>query len=145
MKLLLVSLLLGSLSFATVAEDREFNENVKDNSVFYENQDGSASASLSILAPIANLSTTKEYAQYVMDSYRGWNLSAVIQHQGFSFRFVDNAPCVGLVTYFDGRSYLFFKACGNIKKDSLKELYKKANEKLKISDILKKQSKTNMY
>lgn len=71
MKGLLVSLLLCSLSFASLAKDGEFSEFVKDNSVFYENQDGTASASLSILAPIANLSTTKEYAQYVMDSYRG--------------------------------------------------------------------------
>ena len=55
MKGLLVSLLLCSLSFASLAKDGEFSEFVKDNSVFYENQDGTASASLS---PMNNVSTS---------------------------------------------------------------------------------------
>ena len=82
---------------------------------------------------------------YMMDSYQGWDLKAVVDLRGFAFKYVDNAPCSGLLTYFDGRSYLFFLACGNFEKDELTALYKKANQALKVSEILKLQARPNLY
>ena len=80
-----------------------------------------------------------------MDSYQGWDLQPVLDLRGFSFKFVDNAPCSGLLTYFDGRSYILFKACGVVSSEELMQLYKRANEKLKLDETLKKQSKANLY
>ena len=115
------------------------------NKASYYDEQGGKNASLQILDPIVNLSTTKQYAQYMMDSYQGWDLKAVVDLRGFAFKYVDNAPCSGLLTYFDGRSYLFFLACGNFEKDELTALYKKANQALKVSEILKLQARPNLY
>ena len=62
-----------------------------------------------------------------------------------SFKFVDNAPCSGLVTYFDGRAYLLFKACGKVSEADLKTLFNRANQKLKLEETLKKQSRAQLY
>ena len=109
MKKLIYAALILSLSVS--AKESDYEEFIKSDSVIYEKIDGSARASLSLVNPIINLSTTKDYAQYVMDSYQGWDLQPVLDLRGFSFKFVDNAPCSGLLTYFDGRSYILFKAC----------------------------------
>ncbi|MBO6257988.1 MAG: hypothetical protein J6M93_01420 [Succinivibrio sp.] len=126
-------------------DDSGFEERLVDKSISYVRPDGSAWASLQIMEPELTLSTTKAYAQYVMDSYQGWDLKPVIDLRGFSFKYVDNAPCAGLVTYFDGRSYLFFKACGSIEENELKDLFLKGGEKLKLQEILKKQAKPSVY
>ena len=143
MKKLIYAALILSLSVS--AKESDYEEFIKSDSVIYENIDGSARASLSLVNPIINLSTTKDYAQYVMDSYQGWDLQPVLDLRGFSFKFVDNAPCSGLLTYFDGRSYILFKACGVVSSEELMQLYKRANEKLKLDETLKKQSKANLY
>ena len=135
MKKLIYAALILSLSVS--AKESDYEEFIKI--------DGSARASLSLVNPIINLSTTKDYAQYVMDSYQGWDLQPVLDLRGFSFKFVDNAPCSGLLTYFDGRSYILFKACGVVSSEELMQLYKRANEKLKLDETLKKQSKANLY
>ena len=143
MKKLIYAALILSLSVS--AKESDYEEFIKSDSVIYEKIDGSARASLSLVNPIINLSTTKDYAQYVMDSYQGWDLQPVLDLRGFSFKFVDNAPCTGLLTYFDGRSYILFKACGVVSSEELMQLYKRANEKLKLDETLKKQSKANLY
>ena len=143
MKKLIYAALIRSLSVS--AKESDYEEFIKSDSVIYEKIDGSARASLSLVNPIINLSTTKDYAQYVMDSYQGWDLQPVLDLRGFSFKFVDNAPCSGLLTYFDGRSYILFKACGVVSSEELMQLYKRANEKLKLDETLKKQSKANLY
>ena len=134
MKKLIYAALILSLSVS--AKESDYEEFIKSDS---------ARASLSLVNPIINLSTTKDYAQYVMDSYQGWDLQPVLDLRGFSFKFVDNAPCSGLLTYFDGRSYILFKACGVVSSEELMQLYKRANEKLKLDETLKKQSKANLY
>ena len=143
MKKLIYAALILSLSVS--AKESDYEEFIKSDSVIYEKIDGSARASLSLVNPIINLSTTKDYAQYVMDSYQGWDLQPVLDLRGFSFKFVDNAPCSGLLTYFDGRSYILFKACGVVSSEELMQLYKRANEELKLDETLKKQSKANLY
>ena len=143
MKKLIYAALILSLSVS--AKESDYEEFIKSDSVIYEKIDGSARASLSHVNPIINLSTTKDYAQYVMDSYQGWDLQPVLDLRGFSFKFVDNAPCSGLLTYFDGRSYILFKDCGVVSSEDLMQLYKRANEKLKLDETLKKQSKANLY
>ena len=143
MKKLIYAALILSLSVS--AKESDYEEFIKSDSVIYEKIDGSARASLSLVNPIINLSTTKDYAQYVMDSYQGWDLQPVLDLRGFSFKFVDNAPCSGLLTYFDGRSYILFKACGVVSSEELMQVYKRANEKLKLDETLKKQSKANLY
>ena len=85
------------------------------------------------------------YAQYVMDRYRGWDLKPVVSLRGFTFRYVDNAPCSGLVTYFDGRSYLLFTGCGDVGGDTLKPLYEEAGRKLKLKESLKRESRPNIF
>ena len=143
MKKLIYAALILSLSVS--AKESDYEEFIKSDSVIYEKIDGSARASLSLVNPIINLSTTKDYAQYVMDSYQGWDLQPVLDLRGFSFKFVDNAPCSGLLTYFDGRTYISFKACGVVSSEELMQLYKRANEKLKLDETLKRQSKANLY
>lgn len=142
-KLFSLFLIFFSLSAAAAVED--FEEVIVGNKASYYDEQGGKNASLQILDPIVNLSTTKQYAQYMMDSYQGWDLKAVVDLRGFAFKYVDNAPCSGLLTYFDGRSYLFFQACGNFDKNELTALYKKANQALKVSEILKLQSRPNLY
>ena len=141
----LSSLFLIFLSLSVAAAVEAFEEVIVGNKASYYDEQGGKNASLQILDPIVNLSTTKQYAQYMMDSYQGWDLKAVVDLRGFAFKYVDNAPCSGLLTYFDGRSYLFFQACGNFEKNELTALYKKANQALKVSEILKLQSRPNLY
>lgn len=137
--------LLSGAAFALDTDYVESVDTVNRSSVSYEAADGSFSASLKIMRAQVNLSTTKEYAQYVMDSYQGWGLKPVVDLRGFSFNYIDNGPCSFLVTYFDGRSYLGFSACGKISADDLTRLFKIANETLKLDEILKQQSHATTY
>ncbi len=133
------------LSFSVIAEENDFSMQKQDTNVTFVNKDGSASVSLRILYPSSMLSTTKSYAQYVMDKYSGWALSPVLDLRGFSFKYVDNAPCAGLVTYFDGRSFLLFTNCGKTDEKTLRKLYQKADKELRISEKLKRESRPNLY
>ncbi len=139
--------ILCSMLFNANAESAElgFEMQSGNNEVTFVKGDGSAQASLRILMPVNTLSTTKSYAQYVMDRYSGWGLTPVLDLRGFSFRYVDNAPCAGLLTYFDGRSFLLFTSCGKIEAKTLQELYSKADKELRISEKLKRESRANFY
>ncbi len=130
------------VSYATLSD---FEQTVTEKKVIYTKTSDSSYASLEIMDPIVNIATTKEYAQHVMDSYQGWDLKPVMDLRGFSFKYVDNAPCSGLLSYFDGRSYLLFLSCGSLESQELTEIFKNANEVLKISDMLKLQAKPNLY
>ncbi len=128
-----------------MSEDAGFEMQSSSNEVTFVKGDGSAQASLRILMPVNTLSTTKSYAQYVMDRYSGWGLTPVLDVRGFSFKYVDNAPCAGLVTYFDGRSFLLFTSCGKIESKTLQQLYLRADKELRISEKLKREGKANFY
>ena len=143
LKLAVAAALLLALPAVRAVEGYE--ESSDRNSVTWVRADAKASAALKIMQPLPEFSTTKSYAQHVMDTYRGWDLSPKIEVRGFSFKYVDNAPCAGLLTYFDGRSYLLFLSCGEIDRHTLKELYTEASARLKLSEILKKQSRPFLY
>ncbi len=125
--------------------DGGFEVQSDSSGVTFTRADGLASASLCVMPPALGVSTTKDYAQYVMDRYRGWDLKPVVSLRGFTFRYVDNAPCSGLVTYFDGRSYLLFTGCGDVGGDTLKPLYEEAGRKLKLKESLKRESRPNIF
>ncbi len=147
-KLALACSLILSFAFPCANADAKelgFEMQSDGNEVTFVKGDGSAKAALRILMPVNTLSTTKGYAQYVMDRYSGWNLTPVLDVRGFSFRYVDNAPCAGLVTYFDGRSFLLFTSCGKIDSKTLQELYSKADKELRISEKLKREGRANFY
>ena len=79
------ALALSVLMFSAVvsAAESDYDEFITNSSVTYEKTDGNGQASLSIVNPVVNLSTTKDYAQYIMDSYQGWDLKPVIDLRGF--------------------------------------------------------------
>ncbi len=139
-----IALCLGALC-AQAADFDGYEVSEGKDHVTYVRSDGSATATLRLIAPELTLSTTKAYAQHVMDSYQGWDLKPVIDLRGFSFKYVDNAPCSGLLTYYDGRSYLLFQACGQIEQAELTGLFQDAGAKLRLSETLKKQSRPTLY
>lgn len=140
--LLGLGLLLGCLAPVGTATGAEYETYVSKDKISYIKADASGSCELSVLSPEVLLPTTRAYAQYVMDSYQGWDLQPLIDLRGFVFKFVDNAPCAGLLTYYDGRSFLFFKACGKLDETELATLFRTAGEQLKLSEQLKKQSRS---
>lgn len=142
-----VTLLLGATFFLNVAyaDVSDFEMHKSKDAVTFVRADGSVTAQLRILRSVNSVSTTKEYARYVMDRYRGWGLTPVLDLRGFSFRYVDNAPCSGLVTFFDGRSYLFFSACGDFVPEDISSLFKQADHELRISEQLKREAHPNLY
>ena len=107
--------------------------------------DGSAKAFVQILPAAAHLSTTKAYAQDVMDSYSGWGLTAQVVRRGFSFHYVDNAPCAALLSYFDGTSYLLFSACGFISADEMTKAFAIGRKQLGIDNTLYRTSSPAVY
>lgn len=113
--------------------------------VSLQKKDGSSKAFVQILPAAAHLSTTKAYAQNVMDSYAGWGLTAQIARRGFSFQYVDNGPCAGLLTYFDGTSYLLFGACGLISKEEMTKAFSLAKLQLGLDDIIYRSSMPSAY
>ncbi len=141
-----ILLLSAIFSFNVARADvSEFEMHKSKDEVSFVKADGSVTAQLRILRSINSVSTTKEYARYVMDRYRGWGLTPVLDLRGFSFRYVDNAPCSGLVTFFDGRSYLFFSACGDFLPEDMSKLFKQADRELRISEQLKREAHPNLY
>ena len=128
-----------------ILPDYNLNYNRQARSVSLTRKDGKAKAFVQILAPTAHLSTTKAYAQSVMDSYGGWGLTAQIARRGFSFQYVDNAPCAGLVTYFDGSSYLLYGACGFISSEEMTRAFSLAKMQLDLDDLLSRSAAPSMY
>lgn len=121
------------------------NYNKKEKIVVVSKLDGSAKAFIQLMPPVPYLSTTKAYAQNVMDSYAGWGLTAQIARRGFSFQYVDNAPCAALISYFDGASYLMFGACGLITSDELNRAFFIAKQQLGIDDIIYRSAMPTIY
>lgn len=113
--------------------------------VSLQRKDGSGRAFVQIMPAASHLSTTKAYAQNVMDSYSGWGLTARIERRGFSFQYVDNAPCSGLLTYFDGTSYLLFGACGLISQEELTKAFSFAKLQLGLDNITYRSSQPSAY
>lgn len=143
----------GMISFGNDADpqakallpDYNFAHDKSKKLVSFVKPDGSAKAFMQIMDPIPYLSTTKDYAQYVMDSYSGWGLKAQISRRGFSFSYVDNSPCAATVTYFDGASYLMFGACGLIEKDDIARAFLYAKEKLNIDEHISRSALPSLY
>lgn len=131
-------------SFAEPGAIPGYEIEAASDSVSYVRADGSGSARLGIMAPVLGLNTTKECAEYAMDRLRGWDLQPVVALRGFSFRYVDNAPCSGLVTYFDGRSSLLFTACGKVAREELDKIWADADARLRLSKRLKRESHPNL-
>lgn len=113
--------------------------------VSLQRKDGSGRAFVQIMPAASHLSTTKAYAQNVMDSYAGWGLTARIERRGFSFQYVDNAPCAGLLTYFDGTSYLLFGSCGLISQEELTKAFSLAKLQLGLDNITYRSSQPSAY
>lgn len=113
--------------------------------VIFNKTDGTAKAFMQIMPAAAHLNTTKAYAQDVMDSYAGWGLTAQIERRGFSFKYVDNAPCTGLISYFDGTSYLMVGACGFISQDELSKAFYLGKKELKIDEALYRSASPSVY
>ncbi len=139
---------IGNSSSATMAKllpGFSIHHTKKQRLVTVVKNDGSAKAFIRVMPAAAHLSTTKAYAQNVMDSYSGWGLTAQIARRGFSFNYVDNAPCSGLVTYFDGASYLMFGACGLITKEELFKAYSVAKKELGLDEALTRSAMPSVY
>lgn len=113
--------------------------------VSLQRKDGCGRAFVQIMPAASHLSTTKAYAQNVMDTYAGWGLTARIERRGFSFQYVDNAPCAGLLTYFDGTSYLLFGACGLISQEELTKAFSLAKLQLGLDNIIYRSSLPSVY
>ncbi len=128
-----------------ILPDYNLSYNRQSRIVSLTRKDGKAKAFVQILAPAAHLSTTKAYAQSVMDSYAGWGLTAQIARRGFSFQYVDNAPCAGLVTYFDGSSYLLYGSCGFMTQEEMTRAFSLAKMQLDIDDLLNRSAAPSMY
>lgn len=128
-----------------ILPDYNLSYNRQSRIVSLTRKDGKAKAFVQILAPAAHLSTTKAYAQSVMDSYAGWGLTAQIARRGFSFQYVDNAPCAGLVTYFDGSSYLLYGSCGFMTPEEMTRAFSLAKMQLDIDDLLNRSAAPSMY
>ncbi len=101
------------------------------NGISYISDDGSSYVACELIDNMDRLSTTKDYAQYMMDSYQGWQLQPIISLNGFSFKYVDNAPCAALLKPYDGARYIIYKVCGNVSKRDLNSLIKQSDIDLK--------------
>lgn len=144
-KLIYALLVMLPLATQAAVEESQYTKTQTDNSVIFDKKDGSGYAQLELLAPVSMVNTTKDYAQMLMDNYSGFDLQAVVQLRGYSFNFVDNAPCAGLLSYFDGSNYLFFKSCGKHQKSDLKKLYLEGSKDLKLEERLKRSSRASFY
>ncbi|MCR5084826.1 MAG: hypothetical protein K6A65_04925 [Succinivibrionaceae bacterium] len=134
-----------AMSGAALAVPDNYSCDATSTEVTFNREDGMASVSLRLLEALPALNTTKAYAQYVMDSYQGFNLEPVLDLRGFSFQYVDNAPCAGLITYFDGRSYLLFTACGPVERRLISSLFGEANQRLHLDEALRRQAHPQVY
>lgn len=137
--IILVATLLSKVALADFLVSNDSYE------VTFYSEKNNSYVSAKILPPEVFLPNTRAYAQYVMDSYQGWDLKADLSLRGFSFKYVDNSPCAGFVSYLDGSSCIFYRTCGLIEDKKLTELLTKGLKILKIDEILHKKSKANLY
>lgn len=107
--------------------------------------DGSGQVLMQILKPVPYVNTLNHYAAYVMDFYQGSHLTAQPQRRGYSFRYKDQHSCAGLVTFFDGTSYLLMSVCGSVSQDELTKALSVAKKQLGIDDILYRSALPNVY
>ena len=101
-----------------------------EHAVTLASADGLSYVSAELVGGILALSTTKDYAQYLMNSFQGWELRPELTLGGFSFMFIDRAPCAGVVTHYDGASYLFYRACGAMSHAELEQQLREARRQL---------------
>lgn len=113
--------------------------------VTLQKNDGSAFVLMQLLKPIPYISTTEEYARFVMDYYHGTNLKAQPQRRGYSFTYNDIAPCSGLVSFFDGSSYLMIGVCGNISQEETTKALNIAKRQLGLDDLIYRTSMPKLY
>lgn len=107
--------------------------------------DGSAQVLMQLLKPIPYINTLKKYAEYVMVYYKGSHLTAQPQRRGYSFRYYDRLKCAGLLTYFDGTSYLLMSVCGDISLDEATKALSVAKKQLGLDEILYRTALPNVY
>lgn len=127
------------------ASTDEYAKKIGKTEVVYTHNDGVSYIALNILPPVLSLNTTKDYAQYVMDAYQGFELKAQLPLRGYSFKYVDNAPCVGVISYFDGINYTLFRSCGSNKAKDVKALLNEGIMLLNLKKNLEKSSKPTVY
>ena len=120
------------LAAAPAAAADHYQREAGENTVSFVSEDGLKRAELRLLEAAAHLPTTRALALNLMDSLQGYELTADVSLRGFSFKYVDNGPCAGLVTYYDGVRSLFFTACGNVGEDELLSLYREGGEQLRL-------------
>lgn len=107
--------------------------------------DGSAQVLMQLLKPIPYINTLEKYAEYVMVYYKGSHLTPQPQRRGYSFRYRDNLKCAGLLTFFDGSSYLLMSVCGKITQDEMTKALSVAKKQLGLDEILYRSALPNVY
>lgn len=107
--------------------------------------DGSAYVVVQILKPEPYFDNLQKYAENVMQYYQGSNLTPQPQRRGYSFRYQDEIPCAGLVSYFDGTSYVMMGACGLLSQDELTKALSVAKKQLGLDEILSRTALPNLY
>lgn len=94
--------------------------------------DGTARFLLQLMPADAARSTTREGAAALMQRLQGFDLKPVLAQRGFSFSYTDVLPCKGLISYFDGASYLFTAACGLITPEEFEHFYREGAARLHL-------------
>lgn len=107
--------------------------------------DGSAYVVVQILKPEPYIDNLMKYAEHVMHYYQGSNLTPQPQRRGYSFIYKDEIPCAGLVSYFDGTSYVMMGACGILSPDEITKALSVAKKQLGLDEILARSSLPNLY
>lgn len=107
--------------------------------------DNSAFVSMQLLKPIPYINTLKQYTEHVMKYYQGSHLTIQAQRRGYSFRYYDTQPCVALVTFFDGTSYLMMNVCGKLEQDEVTRALNVAKKQLGLDELLQRSSRPNVY
>lgn len=102
--------------------------------------DGTARFVLQLMPADAARATTREGAAALMQRLQGFDLKPVLAQRGYSFSYTDVLPCKGLLSYFDGASYLFTAACGLITAPEFEHFYREGAARLHLQQILQQSS-----
>lgn len=113
--------------------------------VTLQKADGSAYVMMQLLKPVPYKNTLAEYARHVMQYYHGTNLTPQPQRRGYSFSYQDSAPCAGLVTFFDGASYLMMGVCGKLSQDEVTKSLNIAKKQLGLDELIFRSSMPKVY
>lgn len=113
--------------------------------VTLQKADGSAYVMMQLLKPVPYVNTLEAYARHVMDYYQGSELKAQPQRRGYSFIYQDSAPCSGLVTFFDGSSYLMMGVCGKLNQDEITKSLNIAKKQLGLDELIQRSSMPKVY